>query len=78
MISQNLLGLCLNLNSFESKSINNSSVFDESYIHSRFIGSKLKWDRRKIDDMILPVIKRMNTKEVCFLSIHFHFIYLLI
>ncbi|CAF5068835.1 unnamed protein product, partial [Rotaria sp. Silwood1] len=29
-----------------------------------FIGSKLKWDRQKIDDMILPVIKRMNTKEV--------------
>ncbi|CAF1172318.1 unnamed protein product [Adineta ricciae] len=29
-----------------------------------FIGSKLKWDRRKIDEMILPVIKRMNTKEV--------------
>ncbi|CAF3193843.1 unnamed protein product [Rotaria socialis] len=29
-----------------------------------FIGSKLKWDRRKIDDMILPVIKRMNTNEI--------------
>ncbi|CAF1293158.1 unnamed protein product [Adineta steineri] len=29
-----------------------------------FIGTKLKWDRRKIDDMILPVIKRMNTKEI--------------
>ncbi|CAF3780367.1 unnamed protein product [Rotaria sordida] len=29
-----------------------------------FIGSKLKWDRQKIDDMILPVIKRMNTKEI--------------
>ncbi|CAF1171487.1 unnamed protein product [Adineta ricciae] len=29
-----------------------------------FIGSKLKWDRRKIDEMILPVIKRMNTKAV--------------
>ncbi|CAF5226633.1 unnamed protein product, partial [Rotaria magnacalcarata] len=29
-----------------------------------FIGSKLKWDRRKIDDMLLPVIKRMNTNEI--------------
>ncbi len=42
------------------------SSIPQSFISSRFIGSKLKWDRRKIDDMILPVIKRINTKEVRF------------
>ena len=47
--------------------LNRFFSFIQSLIHYRFIGSKLKWDRRRIDDMILPVLKRMNTKEVCFI-----------
>jgi hypothetical protein len=49
----------------------NISLLNNLEIHSRFIGTKLKWDRRRIDDMILPVMKRINTKEVCLSIISF-------